>query len=250
MDPARAAALHAVLAPGGDPPEPGAALPAFWHQVYFWSLAGAGDLGEDGHPALGGFIPDLGLSNRMWAGGRLSFTNPLRTGTPAIRTTTIENIEQKTGRSGPLAFVTLRHEITQGSRLCITEGQDLVYRAQNARGAGKFRPAPKDADSEEPVTFDVVTLARYSALTFNAHRIHYDADYCRKTLGYSGVVVHGPLLAQRLMSLASGHLGTLRHFEFRAVSPLIAGERAVLCWRVDGSLWVRGPRGRLHCDRA
>ena len=114
MDPARAVALHAVLGIAGPPPEPGDSLPPFWHQVYFWTIAPGASLGADGHPALGGFVPDLGLPDRMWAGGELTFLNPLLTGIEATRTSTIENIELKSGRSGTLAFVTLRQEITQG----------------------------------------------------------------------------------------------------------------------------------------
>lgn len=245
LDPARAAALAAVLGLEGAAPKRGTPLWPFAHQVYFWEAVPAAELGPDGHPALGRFIPDLGLPVRMWAGGRLAFLKPLKAGLKAERISTIERVETKSGRSGALAFVTIRHEITQAKRLAVTEWQDLVYRPGKARTRARAHKAPADPDLALPVRFPETMLFRYSALTFNAHRIHYDADYCRKDLGLRGPVVQGPLLAQSLMLLAESRLGGLRHFEFRATAPLIAGEAAELCWRADGTAWVRGPRGRL-----
>ena len=185
MDPARAAALHVSL---GQPATvtTGTPLPPFFHQIYFWHPEPATNLGRDGHPATGtGLIPDLGLPRRMWAGGRLHFAAPLLAGVPAIKTTTVESTTRKAGRSGPLGFVTLRHEITQNETLCLTEWQDLVYREDPTPGAPAPTPpqAPTDEDLSETADFDSTLLFRYSALTFNGHRIHYDLDYARNIEG-------------------------------------------------------------------
>ena len=242
MDPDRARALAATL---GLPHLTGAPLPPFAHQIYFWTMAPRADLGRDGHPATGGFIPDLGLPRRMWAGGRLTFHAPLHAGIPAEKTSTIETTARKEGRSGPLAFVTLRHEIRQAGALRVTEWQDLVYRAETALNAPAPTPprAPEDAEEETILIFTSTDLFRYSALTFNGHRIHYDADYARGTEGYGGLVVHGPLLAQHLMLIADRATDGLKTFHFRATSPLIVGEAARFC-RAGNRLWVGGSDGR------
>lgn len=246
LDPARAEALHHTLSLPGKPPVAGDPLPPFWHHIYFWQPRPPSDLGPDSHVKTGtGLIPDLGLPQRMWAGGRLEFHTPLITGTPAQKTSTVEGSTRKTGRSGPLAFVTIRHEYRQDDQLCVTEHQDLVFK--NFPGKGQ-KPKPQPARTNEQtcqsVTFSTTLLFRYSALTFNGHRIHYDVDYCRDVEGYSGLVVHGPLLAQSLIQMAQIRLGTLRTFAFRAHSPLMHFETAVLCQNGQ-DLWVRGPDGRL-----
>ena len=251
MDPARAAALLATL---GRPAavQTGDVLPPFFHQIYFWQALPPAELGRDGHPATGAsansVIPDLGLPRRMWAGGRLEFHAPLRAGLAAEKITTVADISRKTGRSGPLGFVTLQHDIMQDGQLTTREFQDLVYREDPAPDAAKPQPpvAPVDETHAEPAVFDTTLLFRYSALTFNGHRIHYDEAYSRQTEGYDGLVSHGPLLAQLLMLLAERQLGPLSRFEFRATSPLMHHEAATLCWRDDGTLWVRGPDGRQN----
>ncbi len=246
MDPARAAALHAALALPGPPPGVNDPLPPFFHQIHFWEAHPPAGLGRDGHPKIGGFIPDLDLPRRMWAGGRLAFEAPLRAGVAARKVSTIEAVTPKQGRSGPLAFVTLRHEIWQADRRCVSEHQDLVYRADPAAGSAPpaAPQAPDDADSARTTPFDTTLLFRYSALTFNGHRIHYDRDYARRVEGYDGLVVHGPLLAQLLMLMAEQELGALRAFRFRATAPLMDFEPATLC-RKGRALWVRGPGNRL-----
>ena len=244
MDPARASALWASLG-RTDTLSPGDPLPPFFHQLYFWDARPPDALGPDGHPRVGGIIPDMGLPRRMWAGGRLTWHAPLLAGTPARKTTRCESHQRKEGRSGPLGFVTLRHEITQGETLCVTEWQDLVYRAAVDPAAPRPTPpeAPTDAAASETVQFDTTLLARYSALTFNGHRIHYDETYAREVEGYEGLVVHGPLLAQLLMLKATRELGPLTEFSFRATAPLMHFEKATLC-RKDRSLWIAGPDGR------
>lgn len=250
LDPARAVALHATLALPGPPPSPGDALPPFWHQIYFWQVLTPAQLGRDGHPKTGGFIPDLGLPRRMWAGGRLEFHAPLRIGTAAEKTTSIEAITPKDGRTGPLAFVTLRHDIHQSGIHCLTEWHDLVYRQNpDASAATPAAPtAPVDEETNEDHSFGATLLFRYSALTMNGHRIHYDRDYARGVEGYDGLVVHGPLLAQYLMQMAKRQLGALNSFSFRAVAPVMDFETASFCMK-GSALWVRGPDGRL-CMKA
>lgn len=244
MDPARAEALQVALGidPGVQKADP---LPPFFHHLYFWSPQPPDALGRDGHPQVGALVPDMGLPRRMWAGGRLQFETPLRAGVSATLSSRCESTEMKTGRSGPLGLVTLRHDIWQGGRRCVTEWQNLVYRED--ADATAPRPVPPVARQDETevrkVAFDAVLLFRYSALTFNGHRIHYDIDYARGVEGYDGLVVHGPLLAQLLMLMAEESLGPLREFSYRATAPLFHTETAELC-RNGRDFWVRGPDGR------
>jgi 3-methylfumaryl-CoA hydratase len=244
LDPARAQAMQVML---GRAPElqAGDPLPPFFHQLYFWTPQPPDKLGRDGHPQVGGLIPDLGLPRRMWAGGRLRFDAPVRLGVGAERRSVCEAVTRKIGRTGPLGFVTLRHEIWQEGALCLTEWQDLVYRQDLDPDATAAEPprAPTDEDAARDVIFDATLLFRYSALTFNGHRIHYDQPYAREVEGYAGLVVHGPLLAQHLMLMAETDLGPLTEFSFRASAPLMHFETATLC-RKGRVLWVRGPDGR------
>ncbi len=246
LDPARAAAFQAAL--GREPDiAHGTPLPPFFHQLYFWSPEPPENLGRDGHARVGGgLIPDLGLPRRMWAGGRLAFHAPLIAGQGAQKVSLVEQVRHKRGRTGPLAFVRLRHDIRQGGVLCLSEWQQLVYR----RDAGLDEPGPdapraRDDESDmDAVGFSPTMLFRYSALTFNGHRIHYDQDYARDVEGYDGLVVHAPLLAQLLMLMAVELTGPLTGFTFRAVSPLMHRQTADLC-RKGADLWVRGPDRRL-----
>lgn len=232
----------------GDAPvlQAGDPLPPFFHQLYFWAPEPSGRLGRDGHPKVGGVIPDMGLPRRMWAGGRLVFHGPVRLGAAAERVTVCENAVRKDGRTGPLGFVTLRHEVWQRGALCLTEWQDLVYLEDPDLNAPRsVRPkAPRDEEQSVNRSFDATLLFRYSALTFNGHRIHYDQPYARAVEGYDGLVVHGPLLAQHLMLMAEAALGPLERFRFRATSPLMHQEVGTFC-RKGRALWVRGPDGRM-----
>ena len=224
------------------------ALPPFFHQVYFWQPQPNALLGRDGHPAVGrdGLIPDLGLPRRMWAGGQLSFHKALLSGVPAAKTSALESSEIKQGKRGPMGFVKLRHEIHQDGELCVTDMQDLVYLNDPDPSAPKppVIEAPKNEEVCEKASFSSTDLFRYSALTFNGHRIHYDLDYCRNVEGYENLVVHGPLLAQKLMLLAHKTFGSLSQFQFRAKSPVMCGEQVEFCQNED-RLWVRGSDGRL-----
>ncbi|WP_390912019.1 acyl dehydratase [Pseudosulfitobacter sp. SM2401] len=249
MDVARATAMQVAL--GQNPSiAQGDVLPPFFHQLYFWTPQPPDQLGRDGHPKVGGLIPDMGLPRRMWAGGRLAFHSPLRAGIAAHRVSVCEKADRKDGRTGPLAFVTLRHDIWQDDACCISEWQDLVYRKDPAPDAPRpVAPiARTDEDQAIEVSFDATLLFRYSALTFNGHRIHYDLPYARSVEGYDGLVVHGPLLAQHLMLMAESALGPLSEFTFRATAPLMHFETATLC-RKGREFWVRGPDGR-QCMQA
>ena len=250
FDPARTSALYAALGLRGPAPKSGDNLLPFGHQIYFWDAQPPDNLGRDGHPAIGDFIPELGLPRRMWAGGALQFHAALVTGTPATKVTTIKTITQKLGRTGPLAFVTLRHDIHQCGTLCVTEDQDLVYRQDIDLAAPKPTPPTARTDEVQCQThrFTTTELFRYSALTMNGHRIHYDEEYARNVEGYDGLVIHGPLLAQHLMLMAERQLGPLKSFRFRATDPLMHSEVAEFCMK-DEMLWVRAPDGR-ECMQA
>lgn len=203
----------------------GKPLPPLWHWLYFLEGLPASELGRDGHPARGGFLPPVPLSNRMWAGGRLVFHAPVALGARVHKRSAVTSVEHKRGRSGDLVFVTVRHEILDAGQVAITEDHDIVYKPPTPPGATRpaaaAMPAPSCSEPFEPTS---TMLFRYSALTFNGHRIHYDQDYCRNVEGYANLVVHGPLQATVLAGLAS-RLGPrpLRHFRYRGVLPNLLG---------------------------
>ena len=229
----------------------GDALPPLWHWLFFLEAKPLGALGRDGHPAKGEFLPPVSLPRRMWAGGRFTFHQPLIIGRPASKTSTIKSIAEKQGRSGPLCFVTVAHEIHQDGELCVVEEHDIVYRADPDPADAPPKPAqaPAEAAFSEQIQPSEVMLFRYSALTFNGHRIHYDNDYARTVEGYDGLVFHGPLTATLLVDLSQRHAGkTARSFSFRGTAPLsglsafhIEGRQAE-----DGAeLWARRADGAL-----
>jgi 3-methylfumaryl-CoA hydratase len=198
----------------------------------FWALmpavVGPDQLGRDGHPKTGMLLPPLPMPRRMWAGGALTLHGAMRAGDAVTRTSVIEKIAFKSGATGPLGFVTVQHEYAVGADLMIAERQDIVYRGDPAPGSAA--PVPPQADPGARVlgdlrlTPDPVLLFRFSAMTFNGHRIHYDLPYATGVEGYTGLVVHGPLQAVLMLNLAARLFGKLpARFEFRAVSPLIAG---------------------------
>ena len=206
-----------------------------------WCLAPAivpnSETGPDGHPARGGFLPPVPLPRRMWAGGELRFHGPLHVGDRVTRRSTVEAVELKEGRSGTLCFVTVRHAIETQAGVAIKERQDIVYRKAETASpvlGGKTNPAevslsagaPRLPEPDAGRSFDMSELAlfRYSALTYNGHRIHYDRRYCIEQEGYPGLVVHGPLQATLLCHLAAETLGrTPASFAYRGVKPLFAG---------------------------
>ncbi|WP_025602096.1 FAS1-like dehydratase domain-containing protein [Burkholderia sp. WSM2230] len=232
-----------------------AALPPLWHWLYFLPGERQSNIGVDGHPQRGGFLPPVRLPRRMWAGGRLQFLRPLAVDTPVQRRSMIANVQSKSGRSGQLVFVTVLHEISDAQGLAIREEQDIVYRdapppAVAGAPAPAPQPAPDDAQYSRVVTPDPVLLMRFSALTFNGHRIHYDRPYAMQEEGYPGLVVHGPLIAMLLMEeLRRTHPDrTIRTFEFKALSPLFDTAPFTVNGKLEGhaaSLWARGPQGQL-----
>ncbi len=249
LDTRRARAMQATL---DRPPSlsEGDPLPPLWHWLYFWEPTPVSGLGPDGHAARGGFLPPIELPHRMWAGGRLTFQRPLALGGAARKTSTIADVQEKQGRSGPLAFVTVRHEIADGDGLCLTEEQDIVYRG-GAGGTGRSgEPAPTDAAWSRRVVPDPVLLFRYSALTFNGHRIHYDQPYATETEGYPGLIAHGPLLATLLLDLMLNEGGQAlpARFDFRALRPVFDTAAFTLNGRPGDSgadLWVADAEGQL-----
>jgi 3-methylfumaryl-CoA hydratase len=232
----------------------GTALPPLWHWIFFWTAAAQAELGADGHPQRGGFLPPVPLPRRMWAGGRLSFSAPLPIDVEATRTSAVKSVVAKSGVTGNLAFVTVKHEIAHNETVCVTEEHDIVYRAMPQPGAPTpvAKPAPSDPAWRRLVTPDPVLLFRYSALTFNGHRIHYDRSYVTAVEGYPGLIVHGPLIATLLADLLQRHLPEARmtSFSFRAVGTLFDTEPFALCGQPDDdglkvSLWAQNMRGEL-----
>ncbi len=255
IDPWRVASLHATLDRPGEAPAPGQNLPPLWHFMFFAEVRRRSELGEDGHPKTGAFLPDTGLPRRMRAGGRLEFHAPLPVGAKAERVSVIQNVAFKQGGSGALAIVTVRREIMGPQGLAIREEEDLVYRpAPSPDDRPRPQPPLKDerpAFSREMVA-DETLLFRYSALTFNGHRIHYDHPYATQVEGYPERVVHGPLLAQLLADLLRDETGReIRRFDFRAISPIFCGQPFRLCGRTFGDgaeLWALNADGRLATE--
>lgn len=220
-------ALSATVDDGSVFVEPGAPVPAGWHWIFFLEAKPPGELGRDGHPKRGGFLPPVPLPRRMWAGGRLEFLRPLIVGENVTRESEILSVEPKSGRSGTLVFVTVRHTVSGESGAALVEEQDIVYR--DAAKVGDLSPpgkqAPENAQWRRSMMPDTLMLFRYSALTFNGHRIHYDNAYATSEEYYRGLVVHGPLQATLLLDLCRHNSKVpLRKFEYRAQYPIFAGE--------------------------
>ena len=240
------------------PPQAGEPLPPGWHWLFFNPVVRRSALASDGHPRRGGFLPPIELPRRLWAGSRIRYLADLPVEAQATRRSRILKIENKTGRSGSLSFLTIEHTISCGGTSCIREEQDIVYR--EAAPADPSAPAPRSCDQVPQWTRsflpDTTLLFRYSALTFNGHRIHYDQRYAREAEGYGDLVVHGPLAATLLQQFALERGGgrPLARFDFRGVSPLFVGRAFQLEGRriEDGTLalWVRGPAGELSMSAA
>lgn len=207
-------------------------LPPLAHWLYFLPDEKQRDIGADGHAKRGGFLPPIhDLPRRMWAGSRISFPGKLRVGEEIVRRSTIANVALKEGSTGKLAFVTVRHEISpRGGDVAIIDEHDIVYRALQPAGATREPPTAERGEWSRSITPDPVLLFRYSALTFNGHRIHYDRDYTTGVEGYPGLVVHGPLIATLLLDLVRRFAPDRQiiAYTFRAVSPLFDGGEARL----------------------
>ena len=244
------AALAATL----DREENGDVVPPLWHWLYFLPITPMSEAGPDGHPKRGDFLPPVPLPRRMWAGGRLTFHAPLKVGEHATRTSTIANIEDKTGRSGRLVFVTVQHTIEAGGELKLEEEHDIVYRDAPSADARPQQPqlAPQGESWSRTIDADPVMLFRYSALTFNSHRIHYDHPYATQVEAYPGLVAHGPLIATLLLDLVRRErpAATLESFAFKALRPTFAGQAFKVCGAPSANgktieLWAKDHEGYL-----
>ena len=252
------AALSATLDRPAERPAAGTPLPPLWHWLYFLPLYRQSEVGPDGHAKRGGFLPPVPLPRRMWAGSQFEFKAPLRVGDRIRRVSTIADVTEKSGRTGALTFVRVRHEIRRNGEadVALTEFHDIVYR--EAAKPGDVAPPPKAAPSsqawETKWVPDDVLLFRYSALTFNGHRIHYDRRYVTDVEGYPGLIVHGPLIATLLLDLLRHERpdADVARYEVRAVRPLFDLAPFDVCGDPgsDGTvkLWSRGADGFLSME--
>lgn len=223
------------------PPSTLTSVPPLWHWAYFSSWPPESELGEDGHPRDGRFLPPLPNRRRMWAGGSVAIEGALRFDTPTRRIASLQDAQVKHGRRGDMVLVTVKYEFEQDGATVVTERQDHVYRIGDddaARPAWPARPtAPPDSAApwQFPIVTDPVRLFRLSSLTANSHRIHYDAPYATGVEHYPGLVVHGPLLALHMAALAGRHdpAAALRDFTYRLQSPVFAGEPILAIGRPD-----------------
>jgi len=256
VTPTPCAALAATLDREPERPAPGTVLPPLWHWLYFLPLHRQSAIGPDGHAQRGGFLPPVPLPRRMWAGSQFSFHAPIRVGDAVRRVSTIDSVSEKSGRSGPLVFVKVRHQVfcNDGAQAALTEFHDIVYRepARPGEAAAAPQAAPAAAAWRRSITPDDVLLFRYSALTFNGHRIHYDRRYVTEVEGYPGLIVHGPLIATLLMDLLRRERpdATVARFEFRAIRPTFdlhpfsvqgqpaADGKSVRLWAQDHDGWL------------
>ena len=232
--------------------EAGEAVPPLWHWAYFLTPVRASELGRDGHPALGNFMPPVSLPRRMWAGGQFKFVNPIRVGERVKRQSTVRDVKLKQGRSGKLCFVEVEHAVLVDDELRFSEVHNVVYRGAKQPGEEQLQApeAPGDAEWSKEVVPNSTLLFRYSALTFNGHRIHYDLNFCQQVEGYPGLVFHGPLTGTLLLQFAveKNPGKTLSAYDFRAISPLFDNAAFTLNGRMQGDnaiMWACNPDGRL-----
>ncbi len=257
VTPTPIAALAATLDRDESAPVPGDMLPPLWHWLYFLPIHRLSSSGPDGHPARGDFLPPVSLPRRMWGGGRLEFQRPIRVGEAISRISRIRDVTVKTGRSGPLVFVTVRHEISAANLVAVTEEHDIVYRGNPGPGDAASAPnaAPGEPTWMRTIDPDPVLLFRYSALTLNSHRIHYDRQYATGVEGYPGLVVHGPLVATLLVDLLRRNLprASMTHFSYRAAKPLFDTAPFSVCGRVGNNpgtlrLWAETPQHEVAME--
>ncbi len=240
------AALSALLDRDDPPPKPGDAIPPLAHWLYFLPVHRQSLIGPDGHMSRGEFLPPVPLPRRMWAGSRLEFLRPLAIGSAATCVSRIADVKVKEGRSGTLVFVTVRHEVSDAKGIAIVDEHDIVYRSETGKAVADPVPAPANETWSRAIHPDPVLLFRYSALTFNGHRIHYDHPYVTQVEGYPGLVVHGPLIATLLMDLwrRNNPGAEAKRYWFRAMRPLFDTAPFTLCGLADAGeggarLWTR-----------
>jgi 3-methylfumaryl-CoA hydratase len=252
-------ALSATFDREASRPSPGTPLPPLWHWLYFLPMYRRSEIGADGHAQRGGFLPPVPLPRRMWAGSKFTFHKRLHIGDTLERTSTIVNVSEKSGRTGKLVFVKVRHEIrfAGDSAVALTEFHDIVYRGAAGPDdvAASPQAAPVVSGWEKRWVPDDVLLFRYSALTFNSHRIHYDRKYATDVEGYAGLIVHGPLVATLLLELLDHQMPAvnLLHYEFRVVRPMFDVNPFLVCGepQADGKtirLWAKDQDGWLTMD--
>ena len=247
-------ALAALLDRDDPPPREGDAAPPLAHWLYFLPAYRQSQAGPDGHAARGEFLPPVPLPRRMWAGSRLEFLKPLYVGRRIRSVSRITDVVPKQGRSGALVFVTVRHEVSDESGLAVTDEHDIVYRGE-AAGTAAITPAPASSAWQREIHPDPLLLFRYSAVTFNGHRIHYDHPYATRVEGYPGLVVHGPLIATLLVDLLRREVpgATLKTYAFRALRPLFDTANFFTCGVPDepkrsARLWTRDAEGAMTMD--
>lgn len=264
-------ALGATLDRGDFTVAAGTEVPPCWHWLYFLPLHPQSEIGPDGHARRGGFLPPVPLARRMWAGSRIAFVRPLCAGQTMERVSRIADVGMKQGRSGALVFVKVEHKISVAGQLTIHEEHDIVYRdmpdattAQRPNAphhptmpneaSSSGAPALMNAQWSREICADDVLLFRYSALTFNGHRIHYDRRYVTEVEGYPGLIVHGPLIATLLLDLLRRELpqAVVRHFSFKALQPIFDVAPFSVCGRVGSGntvkLWAVTPTGQMAMD--
>lgn len=256
IGPAPLIALNATLDHPPQIVDKGFVLPPLWHWLYFLPMHRQSEIGADGHAKRGGFLPPVPLPRRMWAGSQFEFRSPIRVGDEVDRTSTIADVTVKEGRTGTLVFVKVRHELRCNGTAApaLVEFHDIVYR--EAQRPDDVAPPPQkaetDAEWQREIVPDDVLLFRYSALTFNGHRIHYDRRYVTQVEGYPGLVVHGPLIATLLMDLVRRHApeADVASFRFKAVRPTFdlnpfrvngrpeADGKTIRLWASDHEGWL------------
>ena len=238
----------ARLAAVFDWPEGPSLVPPGWHWAALTETMRQSDIGTDGHPARGGFLPPIPSPLRMFAASRMAFDHPLLCDAPTELVETITGVHEKSGRTGPLTFLTVERRLRQRDRLCVKEVQSIVYRHRTPYAPSKPSPASITPHWRIRITPDPVLLFRFSAATFNSHRIHYDRDYATRVEMYPALVVHGPLIALSLLEgLRKSIPGSqVKQFEFKALRPLFDNAPFEVCGVVDGdavTLWAEAPDG-------
>ena len=252
VTPSPIARMAATLDAGDAALTPGDAIPNGWHWFYFLEPTPMRAVGPDGHAARGEFLPPVPLPRRMWAGGRFQFLAPIRIGDEIRRKSEIADVSMKQGRTGPLAFCTVRHTVSGPAGTAVVEEQSLVYREAAKPGEAATPPEapPAGAEFTRTITPDPVLLFRFSALTFNGHRIHYDQPYVTAVEGYPGLIVHGPLLCILLLDLVRRQkpVARIAEFTYRGFRPVFATSPFKIAGKSQGRdllLWAEDNDGAL-----